>query len=108
MQRRQRQCPQKRQRHDEDEDVGDNVHDSVADPVPESLLACPDGLSGIPVPGKRKTDSRPRDDAGNCPHSEEGQEDVAEALKRWERKDAPVLKDEGGLEEHDGDVVTQR
>lgn len=84
------------------------MHDSVAHPKPKSFLTCPDRLLGVPNFVKGKADGSPSDDARNCPHGEEGQEDVAEPLKSWEWEDTPKLEEEAGLEKHDGDVVAQR
>ena len=107
MQRWQWQRPEQWQRHDQNGNIGDDVHDSVAEPKPKPLLTYPAGLLGVPVLGKGKADRNPSDKACNCPHGEKYQGNVAKLLEGRERKDAPELQEESELEKHDGDVVAQ-
>lgn len=68
------------------------MHDAVAEPIPEALLARRNGFSSIPVSGDWKADGGDSNKAGNSPNSEERQEDITEPFEGREREDASKLK----------------
>jgi len=77
-------------------------------PKVKALVARPNWLLKIPVLGHGETNQRASDDAGDGPETEKDQKNVANALEDRERKDAPELEKECGLEEHESDVIAQR
>jgi hypothetical protein len=68
------------------------VYDTVAEPIPEALLARRNGILRIPVSGDWKADGSDSDEAGNSPNSEERQEDITEPLEGREREDTTKLE----------------